>query len=271
MADNRLQLEYAPPAPNRRWGVRRWLTLIGIGVLAWALVEFGPTTYERSRLLWVQRQCGNFDFPTGAVIYDSDQRAGNALLADSANYVPLDDTSIWATPAVGRREPGCWKSLKSILFPGQNFWPPGPSAPKALVHLLRNRQGAERLVAIIVSPESPMRPGSNADPSTPLVPRDIGLVSAIIRPGDWHALPQWDGNGSFFKAGFEKARRLRIFAGVADPADPAHFTLDYEMDGQRGTIDGRFQDDGDVGFTIRSGPATHPTLESGSRTSGRRR
>jgi hypothetical protein len=268
MNDDRLQLEYAPPRPGRRWRARRWLTLTGIALLAWALVEWGPTTYDRCRLLWVQRQCADFEFPAGAVVYDSDQQAGKALLADSANYVALDDTSIWPTAAVARREPRCWTSLKLILFPGQSFWPPGPAAPKALVRRLRNRQGSERLVAVIVSPEFPGGP-TNAEPS-----RGVGLIAAIIRPGDWHALPQWDGNGTFFKPGFEKARRLRVFAATADPADPAHFTLDYEMDGQRGTIDGTFQDDGDVTFKIRSGPATPPappTPGSAPRISGRRR
>jgi hypothetical protein len=89
-----------------------------------------------------------------------------------------------------------------------------------------------------------------------LTTREIGIVSAIVRPGDWHADPQWEGNGTFFKLGFERVNRLRVFAAVLDPTDPAHFAFDYEMDGQRGTIDGRYQDDGDVTYTVRSGPAS---------------
>ena len=38
----------------------------------------------------------------------------------------------------------------------------------------------------------------------------------------------------------------RFYAGQHDPADPAHFTFDYDHDGRRGTIDGRLKDDGSV-------------------------
>lgn len=231
------------------------------------LAVWGPPTFDRLRLLWVQRQCANFDFAQGTVIYDSNQSSAAGLLADAGNYVPLDDISIWPSHGVARREPPAWTSLKTLLFPSQGFWPPGPAAPKALVHRLRNRKGAERLVAVILSPESPNRPGSTT-PFNNSSGHEIGIVSAIIRPGDWHAAPQWEGNGTFFRPGFERAKHVRVFAAALDPADPAHFTVDYEMDGQRGTIDGTFQDDGDVTYKIRSGPATGPTPGSAPRTSG---
>jgi hypothetical protein len=253
--DDRVQLDYAPPQQARRWSPRRWLIVAACVIAVWAVVEWGPSTTRRLRLIWVQRQCASFEYPAGAVVYDSDQQAGKGLMADAANYVALDDTHVWPTSGVARREPECWTSLKSILFPGQSFWPPGPAAPKALVHLLRNKKGAERLVAVIVAPESSNRPGT-LPRSFVADTREIGLVAAIIRPGDWHAAPQWEGNGTFFKPGFERAKRLRFFAAAVDPGDPARFSLDYEMDGVRGTVDGTFGDDGDVTFAIRSGPAT---------------
>lgn len=37
--------------------------------------------------------------------------------------------------------------------------------------------------------------------------------------------------------------RLRFHAGQADPADPSHFTIAYQLDGKAGTIDGRVRDD----------------------------
>jgi hypothetical protein len=38
-------------------------------------------------------------------------------------------------------------------------------------------------------------------------------------------------------------KSLRFYAGQADPKDPSHFTIDYDFDGQRGTIDGWLTDD----------------------------
>ena len=37
--------------------------------------------------------------------------------------------------------------------------------------------------------------------------------------------------------------RLRVFAGQPDPKDEGRFTIDYELDGRRGTIDGRLRGD----------------------------
>ena len=44
-----------------------------------------------------------------------------------------------------------------------------------------------------------------------------------------------------------------IYAGRPDPADPSHFTIDYELDDQRGTIDGWLQADQRVELCPRSG------------------
>ncbi|HET6249791.1 MAG TPA: hypothetical protein VFE47_19025 [Tepidisphaeraceae bacterium] len=39
---------------------------------------------------------------------------------------------------------------------------------------------------------------------------------------------------------------LHLFAGQPDPADQSHFTIGYEIEGQKGFIDGRLLDDGSV-------------------------
>jgi len=47
---------------------------------------------------------------------------------------------------------------------------------------------------------------------------------------------------------------LRIRAGVADPADDARFTLDYDVAGAAGVIEGRLNANDSVTWTILSGP-----------------
>ena len=44
---------------------------------------------------------------------------------------------------------------------------------------------------------------------------------------------------------------LRVFAGQPDPADPSHFTIDYESDAGRHTMDGWLQPNDKVTFKIR--------------------
>jgi|SRR5665213_1486960 len=50
----------------------------------------------------------------------------------------------------------------------------------------------------------------------------------------------------------------RFFAGQPDPVDSTHFTIGYEEDGKKGTIDGWLQDDDTVKMQVRDGPAMPP-------------
>jgi hypothetical protein len=218
------------------------------------LVQFAPDAFNRARLLWVQSRCATFDFPKDTVVFDSDPSTNASLLADPDHYVAITDAQVWPLTGVARREPECWVSLKSILFPGRNFWPPGPAAPKAMVHLLRNRNGVERLVAIIVAPSPP--PAPNANPIYPNT--SMGVVAAIVRPGDWNLPPRWDGNSVFLRDPFQSARRLRVYSVDLDPNDPSRFTLRYEIDGQPGTVDGKLEDDATLSLKVRGAPTTYP-------------
>jgi hypothetical protein len=51
-----------------------------------------------------------------------------------------------------------------------------------------------------------------------------------------------------------EALPLRIRAGVVDPADQSRFTLDYDVDGAAGVIEGRLGADDAVAWTILGGP-----------------
>jgi hypothetical protein len=246
-----VQLDYALP-PARRWNPRRYVLAAAVIAALWMLVELGPDAVRRVRLIWVQERCARFEFPKDVVIFDSDPVSGAALMADSGNYVAQTDAQVWPRTGVGRREPDCWVSLKGILFGSRSFWPPGPPAPKALVHRLRNSAGVERLVAIIIAPSPPPLPTAN-----PIYPHPaIGVVAAIVQPGTWDVPPRWDGNSVFLRAGFESAQRLRFYSAQLDPNDASRFSIAYEMDGKRGTIDGRLEDDATVSLKVRDGPAS---------------
>jgi hypothetical protein len=241
-----LQLEYAPAPRFRRWRARRWLLALLVIFAIWGLADWGPDAAGQVRMLWVQRRCANLEIPPGAVIFDTDPDAGAALLAQGQDYVALNDSAVWPHTGVARREPDCWTSFKTILFGRRNFWPPGPPAPKALVHRLRSAAGEERLVAIIVAP------------SAPLSLLGIGLVAAVVRPGNWQTAPRWEGNSAFLRIDSATAARLRFFAGQIDPDDASRFTIRYEIDGQSGTVDGKLEDDNDVSLKLRDGPAKTP-------------
>ena len=51
------------------------------------------------------------------------------------------------------------------------------------------------------------------------------------------------------------AKQFRLFNGQPDPADPSRFTIAYEVDGQRGTIEGRLDSEDKIKLRIMDGPA----------------
>jgi hypothetical protein len=247
-----LQLDYAPPPARHRQRFRRALLLILVIAVFWTLAEYGPDTARRLRLLYVQGRCARFEFPANTVIFDSDRAARAPLLANPEDYVALDDAQVWPVTGVARREPACWASLKDILFAGRTFWPPGPPAPKVMVHLLTTADGKQqRLVAIIFAPAAPLPPSASPIYASP----GIGLVAAIVQPGTWDTPPRWDGNSDFLRANFDSAKHLKFYAAQLDPKDPSRFTIQYEIDGQSGTVEGKLEDDGSVTLKVRDGPA----------------
>ena len=64
------------------------------------------------------------------------------------------------------------------------------------------------------------------------------------------------GNASDISLPFAVAdKHLRIYAGQPDPADPAHFTIRYALDGLQGTMEGRVEGSAGIRITVKDGPA----------------
>jgi hypothetical protein len=55
-----------------------------------------------------------------------------------------------------------------------------------------------------------------------------------------------------------------MFAGMLDPADPTHCTIDYDLGGQRGVIDVYLTDDDFLRILPRSGRVTGGKWEVGA-------
>lgn len=217
--------------------------MLGVVALIWAGAEHLPSLLRRARVAWVQSRVAGFEYPADTVIYDSDPATMEKLLEKwPEDYVKVTDTSVWPTVAVIRKEPAAWSDLKKVMFSGRTFWPPGPAAPKALVHRLVNSAGDERLVAVILAPAPPVSVDGPA--GTP----QLVMVSALVSGAEWGREPVWRGNGSLLEGAFLKAARLRVYAAKLDPADPSRFTIRYEADKVAGVVEGRLGGDRDVGW-----------------------
>jgi hypothetical protein len=74
----------------------------------------------------------------------------------------------------------------------------------------------------------------------------------------FHTMPMrrfWDSGMPAATFGGSQAFAVdRLFAGQPDPNDASHFTIAYECDGQKGTIDGWLMNDDSVKLEVRDGP-----------------
>lgn len=85
----------------------------------------------------------------------------------------------------------------------------------------------------------------------------FAVVANVIAPATLAALPTMIKPAHAGLCGeVEPDPILQLFAGHADPADPSHFTIVYQVGARRGTIDGYLQNDDTVKMKIRDGPAT---------------
>jgi hypothetical protein len=132
----------------------------------------------------------------------------------------------------------------------------------AFLHARTSGAGLERLVAVVPSanfaevPELGRGAVGHRVSLTGLtyVPAGRQIGARIGKPVGLHSITIL----------LSPSQRFRLYTGEADPADPAHFTMKYDVDGVLGTIDGRLLDrvhdwmnrggEG-VELTVRDGPA----------------
>jgi hypothetical protein len=90
----------------------------------------------------------------------------------------------------------------------------------------------------------PCVPGKGEKPIA--VVREGRSELLIHPPGEelqvpWTWTPAADGQPERFR--IDAPNTYRFYAGQPDPADPSRFTIDYDMNGTRGTIRGRVKGD----------------------------
>jgi len=159
-----------------------------------------------------------------------------------------------------------------------------------LLHGLKSPAGTERVVYVIVEGRANLndyspRVGSGQIPTEPqnaFVERKLRLIAValqcddaatsdrpqlgqttqlIVAPGGnplWKAPWRWTPAAGSKPADLrvEPVNRFRFYAGQPNPADPSHFTITYELDGAKSTIDGRLKDDGTVELKPLTGTVT---------------
>jgi hypothetical protein len=226
------QLDYAAPLPwRRRKVVRRSLAggLVVLSAIVWA-----PGFWNRVQVLWWQRQCLAYVAPADQVVYD-DGPAVPQLLSGGGMISPK---LLVPSPApVAARPAKCWDRLYQLIQPGASHG----SGGVLYLHRGQTPSGAERLVVVALEYRI-----SNV---LAFECWELSLASPITeighRSNTYHLPVTFDASD----------KPLRLYAGQPAPNDPSRFTIRYDLDGQRGTIEGWVSEGGSVSLEVKDGPA----------------
>jgi hypothetical protein len=237
--------------------------LLGCVTGSWVV---GRSAREHTQNLLYVRQASRHVEPANTIVFESDPARAQALL-DAGTHIALAGGS--ASPAV-LREPDSLRLLRGAS---------GGAALETMgalvfLHELVTPSGARRIVAVQFLPhyiDGRTLPGAGL---VAYIFEPGGLVSAPRQVGQSHARllvpveqaplfpetqdidPLLQSNSAAACLGttsgvLEQAfdpwggtQGLRWYAGQPDELDSTHFTIDYEIAGIRGTVDGYLSDDG---------------------------
>lgn len=268
------QLDYG--RGRQPWRLRKRHVVIGallVACVAGSWIMGRGARQKTQDLLYLRQAAAHVD-SANTIVFESDAAVAQALI-DAGTHVSLASDSV--APAV-LLEPDCLRVLR--MARGGNTL----EAAGALIflHELVTPSGARRIVAIQFLPyylDGRTLPGAGL---VAHIFEPGGLLSAPLHIGESHArllVPEDEQIGDDVEkssiAGDSDASgllrsnsrsgcvgmtspvlrqtfdpwggqldTLRWYAGQPDELDSAHFTIDYEIAGQRGTIDGYLSDDG---------------------------
>ena len=220
-----MTLGYAPrPAGLRgRWkrAAIALAVLLPLAAAGWWRKDI-KAYFATAGLLRAQQRCLEFDPGPDRVAYEEDPAKAQALLAQP-EYLPAK------VDAQGSSTAALWwpKAVRDFPDATQFF------SAKGNVGLLflheRTTPGGRRVLVCGMAHPDPSLVGGRSfglraiDPAT-------RRTLPVTAGGQWVAFPEF--------RSYVPGRPLRLYAGRPDPADPSHFTVEYEARGQRGVMDG---------------------------------
>ena len=157
------------------------------------------------------------------IVYTEDPLLSQRLIAQGAGYVTLGDAACYVQKVL----------TEPPMLPFGN----GP--PTLFIHGRRSPDGTRMLVLVsLMALEDAGK--LTADTFAPETDDEPGLYRRAESQLTLRRLPH---------------DRMTFLAGQPDPKDESHFTIQYRLNDQPGTIDGRLADDGSVQMIVRDGGA----------------
>jgi hypothetical protein len=218
--------------------------LLLIAAAAYAGYERGPWLWRRARFLAVQRQCMEYTAPPDVVALETDPVEGQKLLDAGAGYR--------RHPRTGHvsRDVRCWNSYPYL---SEGLWQPG----LLFLHRRTDSDGVERLVSVELEYDES---GNFSFLPSAFTPGTLTWGPGVTHSGKsedelfrFRFCDRLESHGGTDLGHLEACDRLRVFAGQPDPHDPSRFTVGYELNGVRGTLDGRLHPGSRIEIRPRTG------------------
>lgn len=170
--------------------------------------------------------------PTGVVYADpgmfTEMHFVSGATLPPSNGIKIVQSARYSSVGIGHHPPGINRRFAdgaaTLFLHGRSS--PGGAGRIVAINVALDENSSDLLLSVRVAEPATRRIGSQ--------PRLLSAQEYHIRHGE--------------------IGRLRIFAGQPDPADPARFTIGYEMNGHAGTIIGRLNAGDAVKLDFSNGP-----------------
>jgi hypothetical protein len=219
---------------GKRRPLRRWLMSLGvlICILALAFPSMRNNVSQRlarAELQYWQRRCMTWSAPPGTIAYD-DSEASDPRQVGGSEYQRsnLEPRTVMLMPHCLREYavrsrclPTSWLDEAGALFVG------GLSSPN----------GQRYLVVVRFVP-------GFRQPRHPLAGIRVDTLRAFRLTDSQAAPPRVFRGGGIYSG--SPSPPIVLMVGQPDPHDPCRVTIEYRLDGARGSIDGRLNDAGEV-------------------------
>lgn len=238
-------LDYAPRPPTRRRVVRRVLASILLAGTLVASLRWGPQAWRIGQVMYFQHQCLTDAPPADQIVYEEDPALFARVMKQGSGFVPLAPSRRSGAPVAVGRVPQSWIRFTPSLM---KMTRPLPGAI-LFMHERQTPAGEKRLLVVF----------SGFDPAQapPLFIPGFDLDVNVIAPATFRTPARDVSPPCIIDVLFSHPRTppmSKVYAGQADPADPTHFTIRYEMYGKTGIVDGWLRDHDRVEIKVRDGP-----------------
>ena len=238
--------------------MRRTLVAFVLLCIIAGLFHERETLSIRARRLYWGWQCARHVVPQDTVLVEADPVKAASLLATNPDYQPMYDPVRDGQSRTNRKgpiavySPRAWQAFRKVEPRSRRMFPPVFGEPHILFLGQRTSAGGNQRIVVIAS---------DGSINALRLPKRIPAV-VLPKPTLFEPLPPTNVSG-FGDATSGRFIPARLYPGVADPNDPSHLSIDFDVIGfadnrvlNKGTVDIYLGDDDRLVWKLRDPAST---------------